>query len=357
MDVTRIVTAIHHRGRIRAFVRGKSLHSHLIRHGSLNDVLIANNLIAMCIDFSFLNDAQPLFEELLHRTVVTWTPAYTNLESPHTALRLYTHMLETQSETPNGFLYYAVLRACGIVGDLEMGRAIQGDISRDELEFDRYSKESDMVEAKNLLQQMLEPDVVSWNSLLAGFATKGSHFALGLVSMITRKASSFDVFALACALKTCGCLRLLAMGKQVHCYVIKAGFERYSYTLSALTDMYANCSELDEAIKLFAKYLSCKSSSHDSLAIWNSMFSGYVVNEQYDAAIVMVAQIHSFGTRCVNVRSNLFAFWLFNDMIRLGKEVDQFVIKSILKACASLAEHGSGQQIHAFIMCQDWLRI
>ncbi|XP_059631862.1 pentatricopeptide repeat-containing protein At4g08210 [Cornus florida] len=469
MDVTRIVTAIRHCGRIRAFKTGKSLHSHLIRHGSLNDVFIANNLIAMYVDFSILNDAQRLFDELLHRTVVTWTTmvsAYTKLGSPHVALRLYTHMLEAQSERPNGFLYSAVLRACGTVGDLEMGRAIHSDISRDEWEYDTvlmnalldmylkcgslsdarkvfdeivvknstswntiisgYSKEGDIVEAKNLWQQMPEPDVVSWNSLLAGFANKQSHFALGLVSMMHQKGLKLDVFAVPCALKTCGCLRLLGMGKQVHCYVVKSGFECSCFTLSALIDMYSNCSELDAAVKLFDKYLSCKSSSHDSLSIWNSMLSGYVVNEQHDAAISLVSQIHSSGTHmdsytlssslkicidlhnlklglqvhalvvvcgyeldyvvgsilvdfyarhgnirdalglfwrlpkkdvvawssliagCVNGGSNSFAFWLFKEMIRLDIEVDQFVISSILKACSSLAEHKSGQQIHAF---------
>ena len=374
MDLHRIVSVIRQCGRLRAFRHGRSLHAHIIKLGVFNDVFFANNLLAMYVDISLLKDARRLFDETLERNVATWTTmisAYSSSGRPDTALKFYVQMLESKSETPNGFLYSAVLKACGLVGDLESGKLIHGRVFRANLGFDTvlmntlldmyvkcgslssarkvfddilcpsstswntmisgYGKEGLMEEAVNLFYQMPEPDTVSWNSIIAGFGCKESLGALRFVCMMHRKGLKLDGFTFSCALKTCGCFQLLVMVKQIHCYVNKSGFGSCCFTASALVDSYSNCNELDEAIKMFDEYSCCSASILDCLPLWNSMLSGYVVNEQNSAAINLVSQIYS-----------------------LGAHVDSFTFGSALKVCINLQNFRLGLQVQGLAVTSGY---
>ncbi|GAV76214.1 PPR domain-containing protein/PPR_1 domain-containing protein/PPR_2 domain-containing protein, partial [Cephalotus follicularis] len=378
---------------------GKSIHSHLIRCGLSHDVFVANNLISMYIDLTFYTDAQKMFDEMSERNVVTWTSmvsAYNSNGRPDKAIELYTKMLESDSEKPNGFMYSAVLKACGLMGDIELGKVIHKVISRDKLDHDvvlmntlmdmyvkcgnlsdalivfdgilcpnliswntiisGYCKEGLMEEAVNLFNQMVDRNAVSWNSIIAGFTDIGSLNALKFVRMMHQEGHKLDKFTFPCALKTCGYHGLLAKGKQIHCYVLKSGFKSSCFTVSALVDMYSNCSVLDEAIKLFDEYSSCNPSVRDNLALWNSMLSGCVINEHNRAAVRLFRRLPNKDIvawsglimGCAKMGLNSLVFSIFRDMVSSDLEVDQFVISCVLKVCSSLASLESGKQIHAF---------
>ena len=77
----------------------------------------------MYADFTSLNDAHKLFDEMARKNIVSWTTmvtAYTSNKRPNWAIRLYNHMLEYGSVEPNGFMYSAVLKACSLSGDLDL---------------------------------------------------------------------------------------------------------------------------------------------------------------------------------------------------------------------------------------------
>ncbi|KAH7567856.1 hypothetical protein ACOSQ2_010253 [Xanthoceras sorbifolium] len=468
MDLKRLMLALRHCGRSQYIKHGTSLHSHIIKRGIFHDIFMANNLLSMYVDFTYLNDARKLFDEITDKNIVTWTTmvsAYASNKRPDIAIRLYNHMLECELEAPNGFMYSAVLKACALAGDLQLGRLIHKRISTENLDDDTvlmntlldmyvkcgslsdakkvfdnffsanstswntvisgYCKEGLMEEAISLFHQMPDRNAVSWNSIIAGLAHKGSFLALEFLCMMHKKGLKLDEFALPCSLKACSYFSLLAMGKQIHCYVVKSGFEYSCFTVSALVDMYSNGNVLSAATKLFDQYSSCNGLGYDSLALWNSMLSGYIVNEKNKAALFLLSQIHSSGVcidsytfssalkvclnllnlrlglqvhglivtcgyesdyvvgsilmdlyaklgninnalelfhrlpkkdivawsglimGCAKTGLNSLVFLLFEDMINLDLEVDQFVVSSVLKVCASLASLGSGKQVHA----------
>ncbi|KAJ4964302.1 hypothetical protein NE237_024241 [Protea cynaroides] len=265
------------------------------------------------IPFS-LTETWQLFDEVPNRNVVTWTTmisACTAAGSPLQALRYFNWMSESGSEMPNGFTFSAALKACAHLGNLELG----------------YSKEGRMVEALNLFHQMPESNVVSWNTIIGGFTLKETIQALEFTSTMHRKGIKFDQFTFPCALKVCGCLHLLTMGQQIHCYVVKSGFESGCFTGPALVDMYANCTRVDEAAKFFDQYSQHESSVHDSLALWNSMLSGYVLNEHHVAALDLISKMHSSG-----------AF------------LDSYTYNSVLKICTDLLNLSLGLQVHGLIV-------
>ncbi|XP_021911286.1 pentatricopeptide repeat-containing protein At4g08210 [Carica papaya] len=275
-------------------------------------------------------------------------------------------MLRSHLEVPNGFIYSAVLKACSLVGDTELGRLIHGRIYRYKLEEDvvlmntlsdmyvkcgslslakkafgeilnanstswntiiaGYCKAGLMVEAVHLFRRMPEPNIVSWNSIIAGFADSGSPQGLEFLCMMHRKGLRLDEFTLPCALKSCSYLGSLATGQQIQCYVLKSGFESSCFIASALVDMYSNCSVLNEAEKLFNQYMSTER-TYDKVSLLNSMISGYVVNEENRAALNLVMQIY-FSGLCI----------------------DSYAFSSILKICINLLNLRLGLQVHGLVV-------
>lgn len=376
MDLRRIVEALRHCGQRRSIKQGKSLHCRIIKYGLSQDIFTGNNLLSMYADFTSLNDAHKLFDEMARKNIVSWTTmvtAYTSNKRPNWAIRLYNHMLEYGSVEPNGFMYSAVLKACSLSGDLDLGRLIHERITREKLEYDTvlmntlldmyvkcgslsdakkvFDKLSSanitswntiisgccqkglMEEAVSLFHQMPVRNDVSWNIIVAGFADNGSLQALEFVVMMHKEDLRLDDFTIPCSLKVCSYQNLLQMGKQIHCYVIKSGFECSCFTLSALVDMYSNCNVLCEARKLFDQYSSWAASAYGNVALWNSMISGYVLNEQNEEAITLLSHIHSSGM-CI----------------------DSYTFTSALKACINLLNFNSrfALQVHGLIVTSGY---
>ncbi|KAJ6730440.1 hypothetical protein OIU85_021254 [Salix viminalis] len=350
MDLKHIVAAIRHCGRVKALKQGKSFHSHLIKTGYSHNIYIACNLVSMYVDFTFLIDAYKLFDEM---------PV-----EKHRHLDHY------------GFCVYQKRKAS------RSNRTI-------------YSDEGLVEEAVSLFDQMPDRNVVSWNTVIAGFAENGSSRALQFVCKMHREGIKLDKFTFPCALKTCSYAGFLVAGKQIHCYVLKSGLECSCFAVSALVDMYSNCNGLDDAIRLFDHYSGGTGSICDSIVLWNSMLSGALkvcinllnvrLGTQVHALIVISGHeldyvvgsilvdlyaklgnmkdafelFHRLPKKdivawsgllmgCTKMELNSLALSLFRDMVTSGAEVDQYMVSNVLKVCSSLASIGTGKQVHAF---------
>ncbi|RZC54264.1 hypothetical protein C5167_013109 [Papaver somniferum] len=329
----------------------------------------------MYTDFKLFDSARHLFDEIHERNVVTWTTminSYISAGNPLEALRMFNLMSEFELETPNPFTFSSALKACSVLGDLEMGKSIHNSIFRGSLQCDTilmntlldmyvkcrslsdarevfdailsknsiswntmiggYAKEGQMDEAVNLFLQMPVPDTVSWNTVIAGFMSlSDSSKALEFVQMMHRHGVHLDQFTFPCALKACGCLNMLTAGKETHCHVVKSGFGSCYISVSALVDVYGKCGEVGEAKALFDEYLlSSGGSPRHNLGLWNSMLSGYVLNNCNVNALELVSQIHKSGTRL------------------------DFYFSSSLKVCINLLNFRLGLQTHALIVTSGY---
>ncbi|WJX32577.1 hypothetical protein P8452_20885 [Trifolium repens] len=303
-------------------------------------------MISVYAKCSSFNDARNLFDEMPHRNIVSWTTmvsAFTNSGMPCEALKLYNEMLESKTEQPNRFLYSAVLKACGLARNIELGKLVHDHIFQSKLDVDivlmnalldmyvkcgslmdaqrvfyeipcknatswntlilGHAKQGLIGDAMKLIDKMPEPDIISWNSIVAGLVEYASVHALQFVTMMHVKGLKLDEFTFPNALKACGLGDELMLGREIHCYIIKSGFESSCYCISALIDMYSNCNLLGEAMKIFYQFFR-NSPVSESLVLWNSMLSGYVASGDYVEAL----------------------------------------------ACSSLASHQRGKQVHALCL-------
>ncbi|KAK7406338.1 hypothetical protein VNO78_07961 [Psophocarpus tetragonolobus] len=106
--------------------------------------------------------------------------------------------------------------------------------------------------------------------------------------------------------------------KSVHCMVIKTGFEHYKLISNALVDMSAKTGNLNCAYAVFEKMLE------KDVISWTSLVSGYAQNSSHKESLK-----------------------IFCDMRIAGVSLDQFIIASILSACAELTLLEFGKQVHS----------
>lgn len=344
-----------------------SLHSLLIKNGSRRDLFLGNNLMSFLADFGFIGDARKLFDEMVDRNVVSWTTvisACTRIGKAEEALGIFRQMLDCGEEVPNGHSLSSVLKACGIVRDLELGRWIHQSFVRLDMEFDvvlmnaaldmyvkcgcldearilfdrisssnattwntmivGYTENGEMDEAEKLFIQMPCPNVISYNTLIAGFAKKGSLKALEYAYKMFLEGIKLDVFTFPCVLKTCGSLKFQSMGNQIHSTVMKSGCESDPLVGSALIDMYSKCGLVGEASKLYEGY---GGTGFQLLAISNSMISGFASNDYNIPALSLLCKIH-----------------------RSGLVLDEFNLSGGLKVCSRLQKLRFGVQVHGVIV-------
>lgn len=95
-------------------------------------------------------------------------------------------------------------------------------------------------------------DAISWNSIIAGCVQNG-RFDQGLGffrKMLKEKVKPMQV-SFSSVIPACAHLTALNLGKQLHGYIIRLGFDDNKFIASSLVDMYAKCGNIKMATCIF----------------------------------------------------------------------------------------------------------
>ncbi|XP_072959112.1 putative pentatricopeptide repeat-containing protein At3g25970 [Typha angustifolia] len=135
-----------------------------------------------------------------------------------------------------------------------------------------YTEHHLLDDALRLFEQIHQPDIVQWTSLIAGFSRSGeSHTALKLyVRMLSDElAQPANSYTFATILSSCAELAAVEEGKQIHSQIIKSGLHVscHNFIASSLLYMYAMCGYIEEASDIFDEI------QWRDLASWNAMIS------------------------------------------------------------------------------------
>ncbi|PIN12456.1 hypothetical protein CDL12_14934 [Handroanthus impetiginosus] len=117
---------------------------------------------------------------------------------------------------------------------------------------------------------MPQRDTASWNTIITGYVNSGNLFsAWEVLKSMKRLGFLFDGYTFGSLLKGIASNGGLMCGQQVHADVVKMGFDDNVYAASALLDMYAKCSRVEDANKVF-KYMGKRNT-----VSWNALIGGY----------------------------------------------------------------------------------
>ncbi|TXG71761.1 hypothetical protein EZV62_000340 [Acer yangbiense] len=188
-----------------------------------------------------------------------------------------------------------------------------------------YVRLQETLNAHRLFDEMLEPNVVSYTSLMAGYVNMGQpKIALCLFLKMNGSLVSPNEFTFATVINACSILADLRTGRKIHAHVEVSGLCDNLVVCSSLVDMYGKCNDVDRARRVFDS-MGCR-----NVVSWTSMIVAYAQNAQGDEALNIFREFN----------------YLFGD------RPNQFMLASVINACASLGRLVSGKVAHgAVIRC------
>ncbi|GLT92414.1 hypothetical protein SLE2022_102530 [Rubroshorea leprosula] len=165
--------------------QGMQVHSYIVQLGFESWTTVCNALLTMYAKCSNLHNALTVFEEMGDNVnSVSWNAILTACMQQNQAaetLRLLKLMFVSHS-TIDQITMTTVLGACAEVASLEMGNQMHCftiksglllDVPVMNALIDMYAKCGSLVMSRKLFDSMETPDVVSWSSLIVGYAQFG----------------------------------------------------------------------------------------------------------------------------------------------------------------------------------------
>ncbi|KAJ7517806.1 hypothetical protein O6H91_21G040700 [Diphasiastrum complanatum] len=319
--------------RLAALEQGKQLHSDIIKRGFQSDVIVGSTLVDMYSKCGCTEDARELFNNMSERNVVSWNAmiaGYAQNGLGKEALAMYEQMKQ-EGVQPDNVTFVLLLKACASLAALEHGKQLHSDIIRRGFQsdvivgntlVDMYVKCGRTEDARELFNNFSQRDVVSWTTMIAGYAQNGlGKEALALYEQMKQEGVQPNNVTFVLLLKACARLAALEQGKQLHSDIIRRGFQSDVIVASTLVDMYAKCGHTEDARELFNNV------SERDVVSWTAMIAGYAQNGLGKEALALYEQMKLEGVQPSNVT---------------------FVL--LLKACASLAALEQGKQLHSDII-------
>nr|UPT49693.1 pentatricopeptide repeat protein AaPPR1180 [Agave angustifolia] len=287
------------------------------RSGFEPDEVTYISLLGACTKSGDIETARHMFSKISSPSVLSWNAilsGYCQEERYHMAVELFRKM-QYKCVAPDRTTLAVILSSCSGIGTLGFGKQVHAASIRSMLHadmfvasglVDMYSKCGQIESARRIFNRMLERDVVSWNSMVNGFALHSlNKEAFSFFKLMQEDGMTPTEFSYASVINSCARLSSLSEGRQIHAQIAKNGYDADVYVGSALIDMYSKCGNVDEAQQFF----DCMPMKNT--VSWNEMIHGYAHNGHGERAIAM-----------------------FEQMLRAKEKPDAVTFISVLTACS-----------------------
>ncbi|XP_068655443.1 pentatricopeptide repeat-containing protein At4g19191, mitochondrial-like [Aristolochia californica] len=255
---------------------------------------------------------------MCHRTSVSWTAmigGFAQKGDLDEALSLFNEM-ETTNEKPDEVTVVALLSACSHAGDLEVGRWINRYVMEKGFGknmmilnalIDMYAKCGSVHDAQIVFDSMRARTVVSWTTLIAGYALNGkSEEALNLFLKMLNLGLEPNHLTYLAVLQACVHAGLLEKGweffdlmKKVH--LLKPRIEHYA----CMADLLGRGGKVIEALE-FVLNIPMKPDA----GIWGSLLSACGIHKNVEVgeyAVDQLSKLDPFNAVPYVAMANLYA--------------------------------------------------
>ncbi|KAL9448055.1 hypothetical protein AB3S75_015512 [Citrus x aurantiifolia] len=304
----------------------------IIKSGLCDQHLFQTKLVSLFCKYNSLSDAARVFEPIpdkLDALYHTMLKGYAKFSSLDDAVSFLIRM-RYDDVAPVVYNFTYLLKVCGDVGEIRRGKEIHGQLIVNGFSLDlfamtgvvnMYAKCGQIQEAYKMFDRMPERDLVSWNTIVAGFAQNGfAELALDLVTRMHEEGRRGDFITIVSILPAVANVGSLRIGKAVHGYAMRAGFDSIVNVSTALVDMYAKCGRVETARLVFDGMKS------RNVVSWNSMIAAYVEGGNPEEAMR-----------------------IFQKMLDQGVEPTNVTIMEALHACADLGDLERGLFVHKLL--------
>ncbi|XP_010242606.1 PREDICTED: pentatricopeptide repeat-containing protein At2g27610-like [Nelumbo nucifera] len=322
-------------GETGCVLKGRTVHAMIITSGFSLDVYTSNHLVSMYVKFGRFDDARRLLNQLPDRNLVSWTvliAGYSQARFAEEALDCFRSMV-AEGINPNHYTYVSAISACANTGAARTGKEVHGKIYRTEQEpnsfvdnclVNLYVKCRLMKSAQLVFDSILEPNLVSWTSLLSGYCQCGDNEeGLRIFLQCRRAGVKANEFISASVLGACAALENLEAGMQVHSEVVKSGIGSDQFIVTGIIHLYAKCGKLQLARQAFLEL------EKPPLSSWTALIGGCTQQGEVKEAIDLFQKLHSLAIKPSDHTFSSILGGLADAMaIEEGKQIHSFIIKS-----------------------------
>ncbi|RZC66444.1 hypothetical protein C5167_010134 [Papaver somniferum] len=276
------------------------------------------------------------------------------------ALNLYFSMLK-ENIPPDEYTFPLVVKACSLLKVIKEGKQIHShvlkygfhDVFVQNALLSMYAKCGRIGIARKVFNEMIDRNIVSWNSIIAGYAKCAPGLELEAVAlyilMLNRgvwpDASSFTVLFSAC-----GSALAVKEAAQIHSHVIKLGFECNTLINNGMIDAYVKCGLVDAAFVLYNK------TNEPEVVSGNALMTGLIRKGDLDSAKTLFNKMDVRNVVSWNVMISGYvlnglcneALDAFRRMKLEGISPNSRTIVSLLSACSLAGSLTLGQWVHSY---------
>ncbi|KAF8037413.1 hypothetical protein BT93_B0345 [Corymbia citriodora subsp. variegata] len=386
------------------------VHAGIIIAGASDSAFLAARLVSIYSRFGLLDDARKVFDRTpleCKSNLLLWNSilrAYTSNGCHEEALELYVGMRKL-GVLGDGFTFPLVTRSCAETGSSIWCRNVHGHALQMGLQHNlhvvnglmgMYTKLGQMGIALQLFDRMRTRSCISWNTMISGFALKFD--CDGALEMFLRMESegvepnvvtwtsllssharssrhveTVELFGsmrmrgigpsaevLAVVLSVCSNMVALHMVKAIHGLVIKDGFEAYLIVKNSLVRAYGKQRQLKYASQLFFEMES------KNIVSWNALITSYAESGLCDEAFELFTQLQK-SDGCSLTRPNVISWSAIIDafasagrgreslelyrQMQLAKIAGNAItVSSVLSVCAELSALNLGREVHGHVI-------
>ncbi|XP_077247158.1 pentatricopeptide repeat-containing protein At3g09040, mitochondrial-like [Tasmannia lanceolata] len=312
---------------------GSLLHCIGLKIGIDLNVFVGSSLLYMYAKCGDIEAAECLFGGMSDCDISCWNAmvgGYVCNDYSFEAMKLISFM-HRKGIAADQFTFTSALKGCSISGDLKFGRQIHCLIVQNGMEYSSsvmnslismYFKAGRNDCALTVFNKMQRRDIISWNSLISGFAQdENVGEVMSLFSKMLLTGFNPNHVTFSSLFRLCGALYDIALGLQFYCLAYRLGFLHNALVSNSLIDMFSRCGVIENACFVFERLPT------RTIVTWNEMIFGYSLNGY-----------------------SIEALRLFCNLRKSEIKADEFTYSIVLGASCNIEHQEIGRQIHASIL-------
>ncbi|MCO5586647.1 hypothetical protein L7F22_040588 [Adiantum nelumboides] len=314
-------------------VEGQRLHASIMANSIAPGIIVENALLNFYGKCCHLKAARKVFVEMGQKDVVSWNTMLTvyNQHGDHSAAhQLFQGMLQ-QGFVPNKVTYSCLCDACISQEDFSKSRRLHSYIIGCRLDnevdiinsiISMYAKCGSLNNAMSVFNELSEPNVVSWTTLITALAQqKLCKEAVALSQQMLLEGVLPNDVTFLNLISACSSQEDLRNGMLIHAQAISMGYDSNVTFENTLINLYGKCKKLKMAKMLFDNM-----PTRDEIS-WNSLIAAY--------------SLHGHSKETME---------LFQQMMCQGVvNLDRVTFISVLHSIANEQDLASGKLLHAYI--------
>ncbi|PKU59965.1 pentatricopeptide repeat-containing protein At2g01510, mitochondrial [Dendrobium catenatum] len=260
---------------------GMEVHAMVVKHGLDFNNIVSTELVVMYVKFGDADYADDVFESMGNgRDLVSWNAliaAYSQYGRADKAIAHFQRM-ESAGVEPDTITLACVLSSCSYLGCLELGKKLYFRIKEGFLPsnifvenalLDLFAKCGSMDVASELFDEMPIRNVVSWSTVIGGYAINGeSQRALSLFFQMCDEGVRPNDVTMLNVLSACSHAGLVKQGKELFSSIAKPTIEH----CAAMVDLLGRSGHLEEA------YGFIQSMSMDlDAGVWGALLNSCII--------------------------------------------------------------------------------